>query len=128
MDSRRSFYRPRRARYSAKDSALWMACCLPFGSFGSMLVGAGSRVASPPPKPLPAPDIIGRIAGVGCVKGTIPESTYVCSGVGLMKATGEEAPAGAPPAQVHAHIGQSAEVRCTAPSTEHATITPMTTG
>ena len=43
----------RLARYSAKDSALWIACCLPFGSFGSITVGAGSRVASPPPKPLP---------------------------------------------------------------------------
>merc|ERR1719454_266862 len=47
-------YAPARlARYSANDSALWMACCLPFGSFGSYSVGAGSRVASPPPKPLP---------------------------------------------------------------------------
>jgi len=27
-----------------------MACCLPFGSFGSTSVGSGSRVASPPPK------------------------------------------------------------------------------
>ena len=40
---------PRLARYSAKDSALWMACCLPLGSFGSITVGVGSRVASPPP-------------------------------------------------------------------------------
>ena len=43
----------RLARYSANDSALWIACCLPLGSFGSIWVGAGSRVASPPPKPLP---------------------------------------------------------------------------
>ena len=47
-----SAYEPRRARYSAKDSALWIACCLPFGSFGSYAVGSGSRVASPPPKPI----------------------------------------------------------------------------
>ena len=68
---------PRLARYSANDSALWMACCLPagrfqegsrkglgkalwmacclpLGSFGSYTVGAGSRVASPPPKPFPS--------------------------------------------------------------------------
>ena len=32
--------------YSANDSALWIACCLPLGSFGSIWVGAGSRVAS----------------------------------------------------------------------------------
>merc|ERR1719408_740125 len=43
----------RLARYSAKDSALWIACCLPLGSLGSYSVGSGSRVASPPPKPLP---------------------------------------------------------------------------
>ena len=43
----------RLARYSANDSALWMACCLPLGSLGSTSVGSGSRVASPPPKPLP---------------------------------------------------------------------------
>merc|ERR1719453_2645479 len=43
----------RLARYSANDSALWIACCLPFGSFGSYAVGVGSRVASPPPKPFP---------------------------------------------------------------------------
>ena len=43
----------RLAKYSAKLSALWMACCLPLGSLGSTKVGAGSRVASPPPKPLP---------------------------------------------------------------------------
>ena len=35
-------------------AAAWRACCLPFGSFGSMSVGSGSRVASPPPKPLPS--------------------------------------------------------------------------
>merc|ERR1740127_159530 len=46
-------YAWRFARYSANDSALWMACCLPLGSFGSYSVGVGSRVASPPPKPLP---------------------------------------------------------------------------
>merc|ERR1719408_1125404 len=44
---------PRLARYSANDSALWIACCLPLGSLGSYSVGSGSRVASPPPKPLP---------------------------------------------------------------------------
>ena len=57
----------RLARYSAKDSALWMAC-LPFGSFGSYTVGSGSRVASPPnlerpwspwsPEPGPPPMVI----------------------------------------------------------------------
>merc|ERR1719393_224515 len=49
---------PRLARYSAKDSVLWIACCLPFGSFGSYAVGSGSRVASPPPKPLPPSPIM----------------------------------------------------------------------
>lgn len=41
------------ARYSANDSALRIACCLPLGSLGSIPVGSGSRVASPPPKPFP---------------------------------------------------------------------------
>ena len=43
----------RLARYSENDSALWIACCLPFGSLESHAVGAGSRVASPPPNPFP---------------------------------------------------------------------------
>ena len=30
----------RLARYSANDSALWMACCLPLGSLGSATVGS----------------------------------------------------------------------------------------
>ena len=43
----------RLAMYSAKVSTLGIACCLAFGSFGSICVGAGSRVASPPPNPFP---------------------------------------------------------------------------
>eukprot|EP00964_Phaeocystis_antarctica_P102813 scaffold68128_cov63-Phaeocystis_antarctica.AAC.1 len=33
-----------------------MACCFALGSLGSMAVASGSRVASPPPKPLPSPE------------------------------------------------------------------------
>merc|ERR1719230_1602215 len=68
------------ARYSAKDSALWMACCLPLGSLGSISVGSGSRVASPPPKPLPpSPMVIFDmcildIAGTGAMKAEAEEA------------------------------------------------------
>eukprot|EP00964_Phaeocystis_antarctica_P163126 scaffold138728_cov145-Phaeocystis_antarctica.AAC.1 len=67
-----------------------MAPCFAFGSFGSITLASGFRVASPPPKPLPAP----VCTSIACASGAAGGAAAAAAGGA---AAGAEMEVAAPP-------------------------------